>query len=484
MLCMGNELSGDLTFLEKLVRAGKARDPRHLYTSSTAWSRSAANDYDVVVVRGLRGPSTDHDFREADAEGKVPYISHEIGQWAIFPDLAEIPKYAGVVRPRNFERIGADLSAKGLLDLAPAFTRASGKLSALLYKEEMEVLLRTPRHAGFQLLDLHDFPGQGTALVGVLDPFWDPKGYVTAEEFRRFSGQTVPLARLDRRVFTTAETLEADVEVAHFGPKPLAGVKPSWRLVDESGKAVARGALPPRDVPIDNGTALGRVSVRLRGLATPRRYRLVVGLDGTPFENDWDVWVFPPRVDTAAPAGVTVVGALDAAAEARLAEGGRVVLLVPPDRVRGDALGKVELGFSSIFWNTAWTGRQAPHTLGVLLDPKHPALETFPTEGHSNWQWWYLVSRAGAMILDGLPQALRPTVQVIDDWFTNRRLGLVFEARVGKGRLLVTSIDLERDLETNLVARQMRHSLLSYAAGPRFAPQVEVTADAVRSLVR
>jgi hypothetical protein len=88
------------------------------------------------------------------------------------------------------------------------------------------------------------------------------------------------------------------------------------------------------------------------------------------------------------------------------------------------------------------------------------------------------------MILDDLPQALRPTVQVIDDWFTNRRLGLVFEARVGKGRLLVTSIDLERDLETNLVARQMRHSLLSYAAGPRFAPQVEVTADAVRSLVR
>jgi hypothetical protein len=225
------------------------------------------------------------------------------------------------------------------------------------------------------------------------------------------------------------------------------------------------------------------VSVKLARLAAPRKYRLVVGFQGTALENDWDVWVYPPRVDTTAPAGVTIAHALDDAAEGRLRDGGRIVLLVPPGSVRGDAEGRVELGFSSIFWNTAWTGRQAPHTLGVLLDPAHPAFAAFPTEEHSNWQWWYMVSRAGAMILDGLPRELRPTVQVIDDWFTNRKLGLVFEARVGKGRLLVASIDLERDLETSPVARQMRHSLLRYAASDRFAPQVEVTADAVRGLV-
>jgi hypothetical protein len=498
LLPYGNEPGGrDAPFLARWVEHWKALDPRRLYTSASGWPQIPESQFHVTADpriqawgAGLRSrvnakpPETRTDYRDYVTARAVPVISHEIGQWCVYPNLAERAKYTGYLKAKNFDIFADTLAAAGMADQASAFVHASGKLQALLYKEDVESALRTPGMGGFQLLDLHDFPGQGTALVGVLDPFWDPKGYVTADEFRRFSGQTVPLARLDRRVFTTAETLEADVEVAHFGPKPLAGVKPSWRLVDESGRAVARGALPARDVPVDNGIALGRVSVRLRGLAAPRRYRLVVGLDGTPFENDWDVWVFPPRVDTAAPAGVTVVGALDAAAEARLAEGGRVVLLVPPDRVRGDALGKVELGFSSIFWNTAWTSRQAPHTLGVLLDPKHPALEAFPTEGHSNWQWWYLVSRAGAMILDGLPQALRPTVQVIDDWFTNRRLGLVFEARVGKGRLLVTSIDLERDLETNLVARQMRHSLLSYAAGPRFAPQVEVTADAVRSLVR
>ena len=493
----GNEPAGrDALFLARWVEHWKALDPRRLYTSASGWPQIPENQFHVTPDpriqawgAGLtsrvnaKAPETRTDYRDYVAARKVPVISHEIGQWCVYPNLAERGKYTGYLKAKNFDIFADTLAASGMADQAGDFLRASGKLQALLYKEDVESALRTPGMGGFELLDLHDFPGQGTALVGVLDPFWDPKGYVTADEFRRFSGPTVPLARLDRRVFTTAETLDADLEVAHFGPRPLVGARPSWRLVDDEGKTVAHGALPRRDVPVENGTALGRVSVRLSALKAPRRYRLVVGLDGTPFENDWSVWVYPPSVDTGVPSGVTVARALDASVEERLRVGGRVVLLLPPDRVRGDALGKVELGFSSIFWNTAWTGRQAPHTLGVLLDPKAPALADFPTEGHSDWQWWYLVSRAGAMILDGLPQTLRPTVQVIDDWFTNRRLGLVFEAGVGKGRLLVASIDLERDLEANPVVRQMRHSLLRYAASDRFAPTVELTADAVRGLV-
>jgi GH18 family chitinase len=496
LLPYGNEPAGrDAEFLGRWVEHWKALDPRRLYTSASGWPQIPENQFHVTADPRIQAwgggltsrvnakpPETRTDYRDYVAARKVPVISHEIGQWCVYPNLAERAKYTGYLKAKNFDVFADTLAAAGMADQAPAFLHASGKLQTLLYKEDVESALRTPGMGGFQLLDLHDFPGQGTALVGVLDPFWDPKGYVTADAFRRFSGETVPLARLDRRVFTTAESLEADIEIAHFGPRPLAGARPVWRLLDEDGKAVARGVLPRRGIPVDNGVALGHVSVRLEGLKAPRRYRLVVGLDGTPFENDWDLWVYPSRVDTSVPAGVTVVRALDEAAEARLAEGGRVVLLVPPDRVRGDALGKVELGFSSIFWNTAWTSRQAPHTLGVLLDPKHPAFESFPTEGYCNWQWWYLVNRAGPMILDGLPKELRPTVQVIDDWFTNRKLGLAFEARVGKGRLLVASIDLERDLEANPVARQMRHSLLRYVASDRFAPPIELAADAVRAL--
>jgi hypothetical protein len=496
LLPYGNEPAGrDAEFLGRWVEHYKARDPRRLYTSGSGWPQIPENQFHVTADpriqawgAGLRSrvnakpPETRTDYRDYAAQRKVPVVSHEIGQWCAYPNLAERAKYTGYLKARNFDIFADFLAASGMGDQASAFLHASGKLQTLLYKEDIESALRTPGMGGFQLLDLHDFPGQGTALVGVLDAFWEEKGYVTAGEFRRFCNQTVPLARLDRRVFTTDDTLVADVEVAHFGPAAIPRARPLWRLVDETGRAAARGTLPERDVPVDNGIALGRISVKLGRLAAPRRYRLVVGLAGTPFENDWDVWVYPPRVDLTAPEGVSVVRELDETAVARLAAGGRVVLLLSPDRVRGDTLGKVELGFSSIFWNTAWTNRQAPHTLGVLCDPKHPALAAFPTESHSNWQWWYLVSRAGAMILDGLPAELPLTVQVIDDWFTSRRLALVFEARVGGGRLLVASIDLEHELEANPVARQMRHSLLRYAASAAFRPEVEVGVEAIRAL--
>src|SRR5690606_34382969 len=130
-------------------------------------------------------------------------------------------------------------------------------------------------------------------------------------------------------------------------------------------------------------------------------------------------------------------------AEKVLSDGGTVWLAIPPARVAPDPQrGPIALGFSSIFWNTAWTNGQAPHTLGILCDPSHPALAQFPTESHSNWQWWYPISDAAPMLLDTWPRELRPIVQVVDDWFTNRKLGLVCEARVGGGRILVTSIDL------------------------------------------
>jgi hypothetical protein len=497
LMAYGNEPGGPhQPWLARWVERWKAKDPRRLYTSASGWPELPENEFHVspgpriqLWGAGLSSrvnaspPETRTDYREYIGARRVPVISHEIGQWCVYPRFAEMAGYTGYLKPRNFEIFRDFLEANGLLDQAEDFVRASGKLQTLLYKEEIESALRTPGMGGFQLLQLHDFPGQGTALVGVLDPFWEEKGYVSPEEFRRFCDRTVLLARLDKRVFTTAEDLEADVEVSHFGAAPLADAKATWRLADEDGKVVASGQLGARDIPVDNGTALGPVRVPLADLAAPARYRLVVGLAGTDHENDWDLWVYPAEVTADPPAGVTVVEDLGEATLARLQLGGRVLLLVPPGRVRGDESGPVGLGFSSIFWNTAWTSGQKPHTLGILCDPAHPAFAAFPTEYHSNWQWWYLISRAGAMILDGLPGALRPTVQVIDDWFTSRRLGLVLEARVGQGRLLVSSIDLATGLEENVVARQLRRSLLDYMASDLFTPAVELTVADLRTLV-
>lgn len=268
---------------------------------------------------------------------------------------------------------------------------------------------------------------------------------------------------------------------AHFGPKPLAQAAPVWRLVSDSGRIVARGKLPRCNVPVGNGVPLGAARIALKEVPAPARYKLALGLAGTSFENDWDVWVYPAKLKTETPPGVAVVSELDDAAVARLHNGGRVLLLAPPYRGQAGSPAKVALGFSSIFWNTAWTGRQPPTTLGILCDPRHLALAQFPTDDHSNWQWWYLISQARPMVLDDLP--LRPTVQVIDDWVTNHKLGLIFEAQVGGGKLLVCSINLNQDLERNPVARQMLRSLLDYAAGPAFKPAVELTPEQVQTAV-
>ena len=485
-------------WLRQWVARRKAEDPRRLFTAGSGWPQVPESQYHVTPDPRIQHwgagldsrinqlpPETRTDYRAYVAARAVPVVSHEIGQWCAYPDFAEMPKYTGYLKPRNFEIFHDTLDAHHLGDQARAFLMASGRLQVLCYKEDIESALRTPEMGGFQLLGLSDFPGQGTALVGVLDAFWEPKPYVSAAEFRRFCGPTVPLARLAKRVFTTAEQLAADLEVAHFGAAPLAGVVPAWQLVADDDRVVAGGQFPPRDIPLGAGFALGHVDIPLANVPAPARYRLVVALGRTRIENDWDVWVYPAAAQApiSPPAGVTVATEWDAAAQAALARGGTVWLMIPPERVRPDSRrGPVALGFSSIFWNTAWTRGQAPHTLGILCDPKNPALAAFPTESGSDWQWWFPIRHGAAMIVDGLPARLRPIVQVVDDWFTNRRLALVFEARVGPGRLLVSSIDLRGDA-LDPVRRQLRASLLAYLAGPHFQPSVEISVDDVRGLL-
>jgi hypothetical protein len=268
------------------------------------------------------------------------------------------------------------------------------------------------------------------------------------------------------------------MEIAHFGPVPLEHLTAQWALLDHSGAAVAEGVLPPATIPIGNGKRLGTAQVNLAGLTPGHQYRLVAGCPERSWENDWDLWVFADRLDTQAPDSILVSECLDAQALHRLAAGGTVLLMPPAQDINTDC----RVGFSSVFWNTAWTGNQAPHTLGILCDHQHPIFARFPTEDYSNWQWWELIHGSAAMVLDHLPPDLRPLVQPIDTWFENRRLGLLFEARVNNGKLMVCSMDLRSDLEHRLVARQMRHSVLHYMQSPYFDPPMAVEVTAIETL--
>lgn len=485
LLASGNEPHGPKReeYLSKWVAHWKAADPRRLYTTASAYPLLPVNEYHVdYQPRGPKGWNG-KDYTEWVRQHEVPVIVHEMGQWCAYPNFDEMSKYNGPLKPKNFEIFRDSLAEHGMLGQWRDFLRASGRLQVLCYKEEIEAALRTPGVGGIQLLDLHDFPGQGTALVGVLDAFWGSKGYVTPAEFRRFYSATVPLARTEKRVWTADETFAAEVSVAHFGPIPLRNIRPTWKLIRSDGTTAASGRGAARTIPVGRGVELGSLrfawdEVELPGQwPTPQSYRLVVGLEGTPYENDWTLWVYPRSVRKATPDDPHISTSLDDATLAHLAAGQNVLLFltrVPRHFPRGS--------FEPIFWNRFMFNTQQRQTLGLLCDPQHPALKHFPTAFHSDWQWQDVVSRSRGIVMDDLPRELQPIVQVIDDWNTNRKLGLMFECRLGKGKLLVCAADLMNDLDERPAARQLRYSLLSYMTSDAFVAKVDVTVDQLRAL--
>lgn len=494
LMAYGNEPGGanQVKYLSELIDHWKSKDLRRAYTSSGGWPYVENADYwnapDPRIQgwgEGLRSiinaqpPRTDYDFAHIIREN-MPTVSHEIGQWCVYPNLKEIDKYTGVLKAKNFEIFRETLKDHHMADLADAFLYASGRLQTLCYKADIEAALRTPGFAGFQLLDLHDFPGQGTALVGVLDPFWDEKGYVTGKEYSTFCNNTVPLIRFPKMVWLNNETLNVPIEIAHFGEKPLQAAHINWQISDRVGNELAQGSFT-KDLPVTNCIPAGEIEYALSGIGEPSQLIVSVEVKETNSKNQWNIWVYPAKQEAVEQLPY-ITSTLDNQTMVRLDKGENVLLLLTPGSILPEKGGDIRIGFSSIFWNTAWTNKQPPHTLGILCDPAHPALTAFPTEGYGDYQWWDLVSNCNAMVLDDFPADYRPVVQLIDDWFTNRKLGILLEGKVGNGKLMVCSADLQKDLDKRPAARQLRQSILQYMASDRFNPSASLDPALVKAL--
>ncbi len=462
-------------------------DPRRLYASSTG------NDNNLNVGPGTTYASMPHtsnitggggllrlnnggpqwaggDYGDSLRNVHIPILAHEIGQLCAYPDFDQIKEYTGYLRPSNFEVFRASAAAHGVLDRNHEFAWASGKFQTLTYKLELETNLRTPGLDGFQMLDLHDYLGQGTALVGVVDAMWQPKSYVTGAEFARFAGPVVPLARLSKRIFQTGEKLESDTELYNFGEKALTAAVPYWRIETLEGKVVEQGEWPARDLPIGKNLPLGHVSVDTAKLAAPQEYKLVVGIRGTKAENDWHLWVYPaPTAADPQAAGVFETNDWNAAQD-YLSKGGKVLYLPPANSL----VNSPPLSNVPIFWNRQMNPGEASMS-GLWCDAKHLALVGFPTEAYCDLQWTDLVRGVRAINIAGAPAALKPIVSAVDDYNRNWKLGVLFEAKVGPGRLMVSAINFVGN--RNLGAGQLHHSLLNYMATDKFQPVLAMTRD-------
>jgi hypothetical protein len=476
MLAAGNEPAGknQASYLAGFVNYWKAKDNRRVYTGASvamSWPLVPENQY--MVKSGPRGlkwtdaePENNSDYSSAIKDFSVPYVTHEMGQWCVFPNFDEIKKYTGVYKARNFELFEQSLRDHGMWEQAKDFLMASGKLQVLCYKAEIEKDLRTNGLAGFQLLGLQDFPGQGTALVGTVDAFWDDKSYINARQFSRFCNVTVPLAKMKKFIYNNTETLDADIELFHFGKMDLSNAIISWTIKDIKGIVVASGQFPPQKFTIAAAQPVGKISVPLNKLTIPGQYKLDVGVDKTVFFNDWDFWVYPVQLPAVSDQSIYYCNSLNDSAEAVLQKGGKVFLDASGKVVKGK---EVVMYFTPVFWNTSWFKMRPPHVTGILVKDKHPAFTYFPTQSFSNYQWWSIVNKSQVMHLEDFPKGFKPLVQPIDTWFMNRPLALLFEAKVGNGKLVVSSAPLS-DTASYAANRQLFYSIKKYMLSDKFNP--------------
>ena len=518
MMAAGNEPAGDwMPYCRDWVKTMKEYDPNRIYCGACVgggWVWDEGSDYHVKSgARGLDwdkvAPHSDDDFYQllqypVNYKGKEPnnepIIAHEVGQWCAFPDFKEIPQYTGVYKARNFEIFQDLLRDNGMSAQAEKFLMASGHLQVLCYKYDIERNLRTKDYSGFQLLGLNDYSGQGTALVGPLNVHWYEKGYCTKDDWTEFCSPVVPLAKFPKFVYTNDETLQVPIEVYNASDHALENTTVTFQLSTVTSQLstvtsqLSTVTSQLSTVPIGKNTELGTVTFPLAHFDKPTKLTLTVQLADN-IKNHWDFWVYPKTIDEnslnskLSTLNFIETDSLDEKAFKVLEQGGDVLLT---------AGGKIRYGndvrhsFLPVFWNTSWFKMRPPHTTGAYIQSKHPVFRDFPTDDWQNLNWWDLVNRTQVMNLKEFPADFQPIVQPIDTWHVSRKLGMLFEARVLNGRLLMTTLPIAVDSvngyrlavsENNSpVARQLRYSILKYMTSTDFQPTTKVEVDVIRHL--
>ena len=526
MLSPSNEPGGDwLMPLTDWVSKCRAYDSRHLYTIQSGWpypmepDKITGTDYVYFHRSGfgiqpggtIRGPRgwNGGDYRESLKDISYPVICHELGQWCAYPDFDVIDKFTGYLQPGNFEIFRESARAHDVLGQNKEFVYNSGRQQVRMLKEDLEANLRTPYIYGFELLDLHDYLGQGTALVGILDPFWDSKGYVTPNEWRQFCDETVLLARIESYCIDRAKnaTISISIEVSHFGRAPLQSVCIHWQLEQqpvteytygEHGKTLTQtvfqspvlcGTLKQRDYALEKNQSAGCIYLNMEDIEPNRVYTLRVSMkaNGRIVENTWLLWIFdssklnpvstPDESKAESDTHEAVFITSDRFhAETLLNEGKRVLFELPYEDTSYDC---PPVRFNPSFWNSQM-GPTWARGMGMIIQNAHPAFASFPTTADGGWQWQSLIENVRGLRVEKLGcDCITNLVQPIDEWNRNNKMSLLFECQVGTARLMMTSINLEQDTPQ---AAALKKSILSYMKSDAFEPQGQVSWKQLSSL--
>ena len=508
MFGAGNEIWSGHDRVEKIIKALKEEDNRPLYTmganpnigyvgpgnysefhiaartpfaqdtiiTHTRLTHAFADSRDGGILN-TQTPSTMVNFDYSVSQIKVPLLSHEIGQYQIYPNYKEIEKYTGVVRALNLEIFRDRLDKAGMLDQNLNFQKASGAWSALCYKAEIEAALRTKDFAGFQLLDLQDYPGQGTALVGILDAFMDSKNVISPEEWRQSCNDVVLLLEFPKYCWQSTENFQAKLEVANYSNK-IINDDIKWEIINQHRKIVKTGSFSNLRIPNGELLEIGEIKAAFDSIIEAEKLTINLVFKQASYSNSYPVWVYPVSEKEVDHEGITITEKIDDEVIVKLQNGEKVLLFPTAESVKNKS---VEGLFPPDFWNYGmFKGIServkkpfSPGTLGILTNPEHPIFNYFHTDFHTNWQWWSIIKASRALNLNGTAHHYRPIVQIIDNLERNNKLGLIFEFAVGNGKLLICMARLN-DIADKPEAYQLYRSIINYIKSNDFTPKYSV----------
>ena len=519
MLTLGNELQAQDEGRERmreLVRTAKRMDPTRLYANgsnafygeegcdpeSDFYTSQSCKD---VVIRGTFSgmwgylnenyPSADRTYDEAMAEIRKEYqkpvFSFEVGQFEVLPDFEELESFHGISDPVNLKLIKKRVEERGLLPTWEKYVEATGELSRLAYREEIEAAMRTRELSGISLLGLQDFPGQGTALVGMMNSHLEPKPYDFArpERFREFFQECRILVKLPHYTYEAGERLIAEVEAANFGKRNIEGVF-CWTLAGK--KSVSEnGNCEPAEIKSKNTVIATGEDTEIT-ICRPGSYTEVGSLD-IPLDfvekntaltlkvrigdsiSAYPIWVYR-KTTPVCPENVYETRAFDVKTREILQNGGRVYL--SPDADKESLPNSIKTQFTTDFWSVG-TFADQEGGMGQLIDTEHPIFKEFPTDFHTDWQWWIMATKRAVI----LPHPMKTIITEMDSYAFLRPMAQMIEFRCLKGKVLLSTMELHKSQQYPEV-RALQASIYTYLSGENFEPAEEITEEELSMLVR
>lgn len=460
MFSCGNELVGDFELLDAIITSTKAYDGRRLYTLTSNFDHKVlpcedylcayeAGGYPVRIqnIQDMAAEATNVTYDKAVKEVPVPVVSFEIGQYCVYPDVDSAAEYKGNLLPVNLDVIREDMEKKGVYSQLGDYVKASGDLAAKLYKEDIEAALRTKGFGGFGLLSLCDYTGQCTATVGLLDVFYKNKGIISADKFREFCNEAVPLL-LAKRIYSNQETLKAGL--AFYDYRERREREPEYHLA----------LYKDNEIFYELTTKEPQAEIPLGGIKEASMLRAELTVSG--YKNSWRLYVYPEQKKKSLLPFVRNGQEL----KRLVADGGKAVVTAESLKNPGDG------SFIPVFWSPAFF--ETKQACGAMIEEKHPVFRKFPTEKYPDYQWKYLMEHAKLADVSALPKQMSLLIEAVPNFFDNVRRSPLFEARVGKADILFCGFQLE---EEEIVSRQLRESLASYVASEDFAPQQEIPTE-------